>query len=494
MITLKQSLQMYENLGEGSMLSLAVYENTIKGLKVATMSNNSDEVFDKTIGFLEKIPDLKGLISGKIQEYSLENDRILQADIFGIIKHFNTEKIIYHLLAFLGIPFAKWVYVALLIEKVIEQIQKVADFVEKATDWLNEVFKANPVEPVDPNAWSHSDMQEYTGSENSASENYDSSHIDEGFYPPKYHAPEDDAAYRSHTEYYESMDPNSNGAHPVPENDEVYRSHAEYYETVEPTSSERSLTATNPAIQAMSASKISSLENTEKIGESILEGVLLTTQHFSELGSFMFKLVSSFFNGFSKFARGLSHVFIGPIHEIESQFIGLSNSIVETLTTISNGTDSLFGGLNVNPISRIETFQQMKQSIMTSIEDRVTLENLYLEAFAVGLYPPVSALGIHENSTQTGGTSSSNETGYLYAQAIAANTQRMADTLELSNESLSILREKLGIAIVTEASKPDVTVNMVNNIYQVSDIDSVLSKLSAVVASEMDSKGEGVYV
>lgn len=165
---------------------------------------------------------------------------------------------------------------------------------------------------------------------------------------------------------------------------------------------------------------------------------------------------------------------ISKIMEIS---LGLLTRLVSQITSIK---EAIYNIINRSSIGYVE----MKQN-----EERA---NLHLGATTRPALVPM--MGMTPMATAQSTTTASTGMGASLAQMIATNTQRMADAMELSNESMSFLREQIGIAIVTEASKPNVIVHMTNNIYEVSDIDSVLSKLSAGVSAEMDSTGEGMYL
>ena len=237
---------------------------------------------------------------------------------------------------------------------------------------------------------------------------------------------------------------------------------------------------------------------------------------FTTLGAFLINtFLIPFLNRFTMLANFIGNVFNDPIAAVEVAFFDLCLDVMGYITNLAHGIEDLLNkipGVEISITSGLDSFYSKLENIQKQVKDesgwveyveRIDFIDYSNAAsagynFGKGLEDKVSNL-FHFDAGDIGD-------GFDFGSALdgiynntadtAANTAATADSLDISEEDLTYLRdlaEREAINRFTTAEiKVDMT-GMTNKIESDMDIDGIFDRFQEQFAEKLDISAEGVH-
>lgn len=224
-------------------------------------------------------------------------------------------------------------------------------------------------------------------------------------------------------------------------------------------------------------------------------------------------IIAALWNHFAGFAEFFANVFNDPIGSIVRLFSNMADSILGILQGVAKAMDAIFGS---NLADSVKGWRSSLETMVTDLVGeaeikipRMDTSKLYLDRFDYGAayntgyefgsgledkvsgafkmdgLMDTSAFGVGDILDGIGGS----------GLETAANTAKMADSLDVSQEDLRYLRDLAEQETVNRFTTAEIKVEMsnINHINSEMDLDGVVTYLEEMVEETMNVAAEGVH-
>lgn len=237
----------------------------------------------------------------------------------------------------------------------------------------------------------------------------------------------------------------------------------------------------------------------------IIVGVLATAgafvgNLFLGLLDLVLGIVNIFWNRFAMFANFFANLFNDPIGSIIHLFGDMADSILGILETIASAMDKIFGS---NMAGAVQGWRSGLNSMVEtaankygngSYEKVVDELNMTSETFGLNriAYGDAYKAGYNWGSNLGGSTAEA----LIDSSALTAkNTEKIADSLDITNEDLKYLKDLAERDVINRFTTAEIKVDMTNNnnIGGNMDLDGIVEYLVIGVNEAMATAAEGVH-
>jgi len=217
--------------------------------------------------------------------------------------------------------------------------------------------------------------------------------------------------------------------------------------------------------------------------------------------------IALIWNGFAGLAEFLANVFVDPVGSIVRLFANMADSIYAIMEGIASVMDTLFGSNLASVVSGWRSNMQGKVTELVGEAQikmtRMDASQFHFDRFGYGNAWEVGhnwGTGIEDKIRSfkmddvLGNADLLDKIGIAGADT-AANTAKMADSMEVSEEDLKYLRDLAEQEVVNRYTTAEIKVDMnnTNHINSNMDLDGVVSYLEDVVYETMSIAAEGVH-
>jgi hypothetical protein len=219
---------------------------------------------------------------------------------------------------------------------------------------------------------------------------------------------------------------------------------------------------------------------------------------FMGLGTIIYNVVASIWNFWASFVEFFANMFNDPVFSIKMLFVNLANSVLDLVKSIASAIDAVFGTNYSDKVTNLqnqmqnwlgekpEGYKVIQRMEMKSIEGSAKVGYEWGKEISTKFdlknlmqynLPPVP---------QTGED----------IPAVAQNTDRMADSVDMSNENLDYMRDLAEQEVVNRFATAEIKVDMTNHmaVNNDMDLDGVVAYLGEKLNQEMESVAEGVHI
>ena len=261
-------------------------------------------------------------------------------------------------------------------------------------------------------------------------------------------------------------------------------------------------------VAAINKATDSTISATGVIVGALMAAVAFIWNLFLGLVDLVLGIVNIFWNRFAAFANFFGNVFNDPIGSIIHLFGDMADSVLGILETIASAIDKIFGS---NLAGAVQGWRSGLDDMVNKLaveygngeyEEKVSKANLTAEDLGLKRWAYSDAYdtgykwgeGIDNKiSDMFGG----GEDGLLQdVEETAANTEKTADALDITNEDLKYMRDIAERDVINRFTTAEIKVDMTNNntISKGMDLDGVIDYLANGVNDAMEKAAEGVHV
>ena len=222
---------------------------------------------------------------------------------------------------------------------------------------------------------------------------------------------------------------------------------------------------------------------------------------FYAFGQAVENIVLFCWNHIAAFANFLANVFVNPIAAIKVLFYDLRSNVLDILLSLMQGIETAINkipgvqlDLTSNLRAQLETVRLAASKAKTEAQLVEVMQTKAMgsltEAYSKGYN--IGAAGFKSGSVFSANNtldSINNSTAM-----VAANTAQMKDSLDVSSEDLSYLRDLAEMEAINRFTTAEIKVDMINNnrIDSDRDIDSVMDQFALRLMGALNTVKEGV--
>ncbi|WP_312340263.1 tape measure protein [Anaerospora hongkongensis] len=222
---------------------------------------------------------------------------------------------------------------------------------------------------------------------------------------------------------------------------------------------------------------------------------------FYALGNFIMNIIIFLINSWISFAEFFINVFDNPLYSTKQLFVSWGNGILDIVSTIASAIDKVFGTNMKNAVTSLKSQMAGWVGEMPSnykVLGKLQMTNLdeaYKSAYDVGnQFANRFDLSKMSNSGFDLGLDLSKFGNDM--ASTAANTGKMKDSLDISEEDLKYMRDVAEQEVINRFTTAEIKVDMGgihNSVSSNNDLDGMMIYLKDTLIETMQTAAEGVH-
>lgn len=219
---------------------------------------------------------------------------------------------------------------------------------------------------------------------------------------------------------------------------------------------------------------------------------------FTAFFNFVIDIISIIWNHIAVFAEFFANVFNDPVGSIVRLFAGMADAVLGIIESIARAIDTVFGsnlaaavngwrsGLNskVTDLVGEAKVKVMRADPSAMYLERMSIRDAYDAGYKWGAKREDQVKAMMDNLIGI----------YNGVSDTAANTGKMADAMEITEEDLKYLRDVAEREVIDRTVLRDIKVTLTNtfgDIRETADIDGIINKLETRLAEAIAIEAEG---
>ena len=242
-----------------------------------------------------------------------------------------------------------------------------------------------------------------------------------------------------------------------------------------------------------------SLSATGMIAGAVMTAVAFIWNLFLSLLDFVLGIVNAMVNPWLAWVNFFANVFKDPIGSVIHLFGDFADNILGIIESIARGIDKVFGSHLADSVGN------WRDGLDSKIEEWANkYGNGKYEAIVEGLNLSSESLGLkrmeyskaYDIGYNWGASLGSDDDTAINLENIAANTEDIANAVDITNEDLKYLRDIAERDVVNRFTTAEIKVEMTNNnsVSSNMDLDGMVHYLALGVNNAMEMAAEGVHV